>query len=296
MDINRSNLEALFKQIVAGFQAGMDQKPPVDLSFLTSPFSSGTAANYYPWIEKIPGFREWIGPREFNNLKGHKFEVNNRPFELSLAMKDSEIQDDTYGLYVNLTQQVAAQWPVLKYDLVIEVLANLVNGWDGKKFFADDHAYGDNTIDNLTTNALTKANFEAALLAASAWKFSDGKPCRTQFTHLLFGPKLEGVVFDLLLNQYTYDGTDKVQIGNRNYKRVTPVQIPDFIGDYDDYWMLVDASQGIKPVLFQTRKTPSVLMDTDPVHVALQGEVKILADGRAAAAPTFFHLAYGSIA
>ena len=295
MDINRNNLDRLFKQVVTGFQAGLDQKPPVDLSFAVTEFPGAGAGNFYPWLEQIPGFREWIGERVFNNVKGQKFEVLHRDFELSLSMKEKEILDDLYGLYVSLTQQASGQWPVLLYDLVIEVLANLKDAWDGKKMFADDHKYGDNTIDNLTANALTKANFEAALLAASAWKFSDNRPCRTQFTHLLYGPKLEAVVFDLLLNQYAYDGTDKVQIQHRNFKRVTPVQIPDFIGTYDDYWCLLDCSKGIKPVLRQVRKTPAVIMDTDPVHVALSGEVKILADGRATAAPTFFHLAYGAI-
>jgi len=167
--------------------------------------------------------------------------------------------------------------------------------FDDLALFANTHAYGENTIDNLVTDALTKTSFEAALLAAAAYKFSNDKPCRTQFTHLLYGPKLEGVVFDLLLNQYAYDGTDKVQIQNRNFKRVQPVQIPDFIGTYDDYWVLLDCSGVFKPVLRQVRKTPVVTMTTDPEKIAEQGRVNILADGRAAAAPTLPHLAYGGI-
>jgi phage major head subunit gpT-like protein len=297
MDINRTNLEALYKSIVKGFQDGMAHKAPVDLSFLTSQFTSATAANYYPWLEQLPGFREWVGDRVFGNLRGQKFEVTNRDFELSIGMPAKDLEDDQYGMYVGLTQQVAAGWPVQLYELVVEVLTNRVKCWDGKYFFADDHAYGANTVDNLVTSALSKSTFEAALLAASAWTFANGKPCRPKFTHLLYGPKNRGVVFDLILNRYVNDGTatTSVQIENRNYQAVTPVEVPDFTGTYDDYWVLLDCSGVLKPVLQQIRKTPQVTMTTDAEKIAEQGQVNILADGRAAAAPTFFHLAYGGV-
>lgn len=297
MDINRTNMDALFKSIVKGFQDGMAAKPPVDLSFLVSPFPSSTASNFYPWLEQIPGFREWLGDRVFQNLRSQGYTVPNRDFELSLGMPAKDIEDDQYGMYAGLTQIVAGGWPVLLYELVIEVLTNRVKCWDGKYFFADDHAYGANTVDNLVTSALSKTTFEAALLAASGWKFANDKPCRTQFTHLLHGPKLAPTVFDLINNKYVNDGTatTSVQIENRNFKKVIPVEIPDFIGTYDDYWVLVDCSGLLKPVLRQVRKTPLVTMTTDPEKIAEQGRVNILADGRAAAAPTFFHLAYGGV-
>jgi phage major head subunit gpT-like protein len=307
MLINRSTLSALFKTVVSGFQTGMEQKPPVDLSFLVSPFTSVTASNYYPWLEAIPGFREWVGDRVFHNLRGQRFEVANRDFELSIGMPAKDIEDDTYGIITGqggLVPLTAAQWPMELYDLIIEVLTNQVLAWDGKAMLANDHAYGDNTIDNLVTDALSSTSFEAALLAASAWKFSNDKLCRPKFTHLLHGPKLAGTVADLIENQYVISGaavagtvTDFVggAISNRNYKKVIPVEIPDFAGTYDDHWRLVDASGILKPVLQQLRKTPQVTMTTDPERVAEQGKVNIMADGRAAAAPTFFHLIYGGV-
>lgn len=304
MLINRANMDALFKNIVAGFQNGMAQKPPVDLSFMTSDFPSTTAANYYPWLEAIPGFREWIGDRVFQNLRGQKFEVANRDFELSLGIPAKTLEDDTYGMFVGLTQMVAAGWPIQLYELLVEVVTNQIKAWDGLDFFATTHKYGKNTISNKVTDALSKTSFEAAFTAAAAYKFSNGKPCRTQFTHLLYGQKLEGTVYDLINNQYvvgalaTGDTTTPYvggNIQNRNYKKVQAVQIPDFVGDYDDYWVLLDCSGIMKPVLRQTRKTPVVTMTTDPERIAEQGEVKVMADGRAAAAPTFFHLAYAGI-
>lgn len=294
MDINRTNIDALFKSVVTAFQGGMQQKPPVDLGFCVSPFASTTAANYYPWLEAIPGFREWVGDRIFQNLRSQKFEVTNRDFELSLAMPAKDIEDDQYGMYTGLVSQVAANWPIQKYELLVEVLTNRVKAWDGKLLGATDHVYGANTIANLVTGALTKTTFETAFTTAAGWKFSNGKPCRTRWTHLIYGPKLAATVFDLILNRYTSDNVaaTSVQVENRNYQKVVPVECPDFVGTYDDYWVLLDCSQSIKPLLEQTRKTPLVTMTTDPERIAENGEVKIMADGRAAAAPTFFHLAY----
>jgi phage major head subunit gpT-like protein len=298
MDINRTNMDALFKSIVKGFQDGMTQKPPVDLSFLFSPFPSATAANFYPWLEQIPGFKEWLGDRVFQNLRSQGYTVPNRDFELSLSMPAKDLDDDQYGMYVGLVQIVAANWPTLLYELIIEVLTNRgPKCWDNLALFATTHKYGDNTVSNLVSSALTKTTFEAALLASAEWKFANGKLCRTQFTHLLHGRKLAGVVFDLIENKYVNDGTaaTSVQIDNRNFKKVIPVEIPDFAGTYDDYWVLLDCSGALKPVIRQIRKTPVVTMTTDPERIAEQGKVNIMADGRAAAAPGLFHMAYGGI-
>lgn len=304
MLLNRANLDALYKAVITGFQAGMAQVPPVDLGFAVTPFPSATAANLYPFFENIPGFREWVGDRQFQDLSAQLYEVPNRDFELSQALKAKHIEDDTYGVLPNLVQLAAAAWPVQLHELLVEVLTNQIKAWDGKDFFATDHKYGKNTIANKVTDALTKASFEAAFTNAAAWKFSNNKPCRTQWTHLLYGPKLSATVWDLVSNEYVVAAaatgdttTPKVggAVKNRNFKRVVPVEIPDFVGDYDDYWVLLDCSKGLKPLLRQVRKTPTPLMTTNPEEIAKEGSVKVMADGRAAAAPTLFHLAYGGI-
>jgi phage major head subunit gpT-like protein len=299
MDVNATNIAAVFKAIVTGFQSGMDMKPPIDLSFMVSDFPSATAENFYPWLENIPGFIEWLGDRQFQNLKSQGFTVPNRDFELSLSMPQKAIEDDQYGIYGPMLQMAASRWPVLLYELVVEMITNQRKAWDGKLAAATDHAYGANTIANLVTGALTTTTFDTAFTTAAGWKFSNGKPCRTRWTHLLHGPKLETTVFNLILNRYVNDGTaaTSVQIDNPRYNKVTPVMIPDLVGTYDDYWALVDCTGAIKPCLRQVRKTPRVLTTTDPVEIAKQGRMDIVADGRAATAPTFFHLFYlGAVA
>ena len=83
-------------------------------------------------------------------------------------------------------------------------------------------------------------------------------------------------------------------VDNENYKRCVRVEIPDFVGTYDDYWMLVDSSKPVKAIARQVRKDPKPIMDTRPEEVELTNEVRMFAHGRAAAAGAMPHLAYAA--
>jgi len=295
MDINRANLESMFKMFNTAWKDGIGWDMPVDISFMFTHFNSTTTSNFYAWLENIPGFREWVGDRVFKNVRGNKFELTNRDFEDSVAMGRNEILDDQFGLYASLVTQMAAAWKLLKdYQIVIDVITGNDAVFTGSALLADDHAYGDNTIDNLVTTALSETTFNAAFLAAAGWKFANGEYCRTQFTHLLHGPKLRSTAFDLVDNKYVVaDGTAGGTKDNPNYKRVERVEIPDFVGDYDDYWLLVDCRKPIKPFARQLRQEAKPLMDTDPATVMRTGRIDYMADGRVAACGTFPHLMYG---
>lgn len=293
MDINSANLAALQKTYNTLFQQGLSFTPPVDIAFLFRDFPSTTAANFYAWMEQIPGFREWVGDRIFKNVRGQKFEILNRPWEDSVSMGKDEIEDDQYGVYAPLVQMMGEAWALLKYKLPLEVLYLNSTCFDGKAFFADDHAYGENTIDNVVTDALSETSFEAAFTAANAYKFSNGELCRTRFTHLVHGPKLHGTAFHIVDAETHASGG--VQIPNPNFKRVQRVEIEDLAGTYDDYWFLLDCSKPIKPVARQIRREAAPLMDTRVEQVMRTGRFDVMADGRAAAGPTFPHMAYAGI-
>lgn len=293
MDINSANLAALAKSYSTAFQQGLSFVPPVPIDFLFRDFPSTTAANFYAWLDQIPGFREWVGDRQFKNVRGQKFEIVNRDWEDSVSMGKNEIDDDQYGVYTPLVQMMAEAWTLKKYQLVLSILTGNVTCFTGKAFFAENHAYGDNTITNVVTDALSETSFNAAFTAASGWKFSNGELCRTRFTHLVHGPKLHATAFAIVDAETRVSGNS--QVANPNFKRCARVELEDLGGDFDDYWFLVDASKPIKPVARQIRKEASPLMDTRVEEVMRTGRFDIMADGRAAAGPTFPHIVYGGI-
>lgn len=296
MDINRANLDAMFRNYNTAFQAGLSQEPSVDLSFLFRDFPSSSASNFYAWLDRIPGFREWLGDRVFNNVRSQNFQITNRDWEDSVPILNKDIQDDNYGVYAPVVQMMAEAWPLLLYELVVEVLTSNPTCYTGKAFFANDHSYGDNTVDNLVGDALSETSFNAAFLAAAAWKGANGKYLKPMFTHLIHGPKLRSTAFDLVDNKYVVaESGAGGQKDNPNFQRVKRVEVPDLVGSYDDYWFLVDGSKPVKAIARQIRKEATPFMDTTPSVVQRTGRVDFMADGRAAAGPAFPHMIYAGI-
>ena len=296
MDINRANLNAMFRTYLTAWQKGLEWKPPVDLSFLFSEFPSSSASNFYAWMDMIPGFREWLGARVFNNVRSQKHEIVNRDWEDAVSMPNKDIEDDQYGIYTPIIQMMAAAWIQLKYELVINAILDNVTSFTGSALFADDHAYGDNTIDNLTTSALSATVLQTMFTNTAAWKFANDKYVRPNWTHLLVGAKLKTTAFNLVENEWALtDDTANTQARKKNphYKKLKLVEVPDFTGDYDDYWVVVDGSMPVHAIALQIRRAPNPLMDTDPSHVARTGQVDFMADGRAAAGAAFPHMVYG---
>jgi phage major head subunit gpT-like protein len=289
MIINQENLLALEQVINTAFAEGVQSQPSVDLSFMTTPFPSSGLLNLYPFMEDLGQWREWLGERVWNNLKASQFTVINRNFEKSYRLPKIHIDDNQYATFPMTIQLAAAGWPELKVSTRTAVLTGNSLCFDGKALFANDHAYGENAVNNLTDQALSLASFEAAFLAASGWKFANSLPTNTTFTHLLVGEKLRGTALELVADKTTAGGF------NRNAGRVKVQVLPQFSGTYDDYWCLADCSKPLKPLLLQTRQEAEIVIDALPEHVKRTGNLDVMADGRLAAAPTFFHLVYAGI-
>jgi phage major head subunit gpT-like protein len=291
MDISSASLATIRRMINTAWAKGLEWKPPQDLGFLMSEFPSGGASELYPWANFTAQFREWLGDRQWNALTAELFEVANRDFEKSEKCKATLIKDDRFGVFVNVIGMYASAWEQLKFDLVIDVVKNNPLCFTGKALFANDHAYGENTLDNLVTDALTATSFEAAFTASSNWQFANGILVQPNWTHLVHGPKLRSTAFGIVEAKQISDGNGNL-VDNPNYNRCARVELKALAGTYDDYWMLVDGSQPVKAIARQIREVP-VPRTNDVEDVEETGEYKFMASGRAAAAPTFPHLVYG---
>ncbi len=292
MILNAANLATINRMINTGWARGLDWKPPVNVDFLFTEFPSGGSSNFYPWMDFSAKYREWVGDRVFRNIAAQFYEIVNQIWEKSERIPLTMVQDDKWKIFVNLIQMHASAWQQLKYDLVMQVIQANPVCFTGRPFFANDHQYGENTIDNLTDQALSKTSFEQAFVDANGWQYSNGVYIRPTFTHLVHGPKNHANAFQIVDAEFIDDGTGKL-VSNPNYKRAQRVEIPDFGGDYDDFWMLVDASQPIHAVALQVREVPNPIMDTDPVHVERSGQIDWMSHGRSASGPAFPHYVYG---
>lgn len=143
MIINHANLSILNQSFSAAFQIGLGSTTPM-WSQCATLVPSATAEQKYGWLGKITKFREWIGERQLQNLAAHDYAIKNKTFENSVTVNRDEIEDDQYGVYRPVVEQIgqdAAQHPD---EMVFSLLKAGFNTpcYDGQYFFDTDHPVG----------------------------------------------------------------------------------------------------------------------------------------------------------
>lgn len=132
---------------------------------------SDGADEAYGMLGNMPGIREWLGDRQFKELRASNFTIANKHWESSLLIKKTDIADDRMAMYGPLAEQLAVEAAYHPDELFFTTLVNGASEacFDGQNFFDTDHAWGDSgTQDNdLTGAAATGTAPTAAELRAA---------------------------------------------------------------------------------------------------------------------------------
>lgn len=102
---------------------------------------STSKTNTYGWLGKMPGFREWIGARQFKSLQEHAYTLTNKTYESSVGVSRDDIEDDNLGIYNSMVQAMADEGAYFPDELVFGLLAQGETElcYDGQPFFDADH-------------------------------------------------------------------------------------------------------------------------------------------------------------
>lgn len=167
MRINAQNLRMVGTAFNAAFKAGLGTAPDMHLEIATE-VPSSTKQEEYGWLGKVPGFREWVGDRVIQNLATHGYTVKNKPFEMTIGVDRDDVEDDTYGVYTPLFQEMGRATKVFPSELVFALLAAgfTTPCYDGQNFFDVDHPVLDKD-----GNAQSVSNMQAG--AGPAWFLMD---------------------------------------------------------------------------------------------------------------------------
>ena len=152
MIVNQASLDSLFKAFNLAFQQGLGMaESQYDKIAMTT--TSTTEANVYPWLGTLPSMRKWLGDRVIKALTVHDYAIKNEPFEMTVGVKESAIEDDQYGVYAPLFKDLGFQSSVHPNTLCFKALADGHIGkcYDGLPFFSKDHKVGEVKISNLLT-------------------------------------------------------------------------------------------------------------------------------------------------
>lgn len=140
MLMNSSSLQTLNVGFNTAFKTGLGQAAPQWGSIATR-VPSSTREEEYGWIGMLPNVREWLGPRHVHSLAAHGYAIKNKDYELTIAVRRNDIEDDNIGIYKPLFEEMGRAAGA-HYDQIVYGL--LKNGWetpcyDGQNFFDFDH-------------------------------------------------------------------------------------------------------------------------------------------------------------
>ncbi|MCK5772040.1 Mu-like prophage major head subunit gpT family protein [Algiphilus sp.] len=143
MILNAQNLRNLFVAYDAAFQLGF-REAPTDWNKIATEVPSVTAENHYAWLGQMPGLREWIGDRQIKQMASHDYRVKNKKFESTVGVGRDPIEDDTYGVYKPLMQEMGYGAATHPDELVFTLLKNGETElcYDGQPYFDADHPVG----------------------------------------------------------------------------------------------------------------------------------------------------------
>ncbi len=140
MIVNSATLAALRVGFKAEFQGAFDAVPKMK-DKVAKTVKSSTALNTYGWLKDMAGLREWIGPRQIDNLSEASYQIANKPFEKTVAVSRNNIEDDNLGMYTDSFSMLGDGAARLPEELVFNLLAAgfSTNCFDGQFFFDTDH-------------------------------------------------------------------------------------------------------------------------------------------------------------
>lgn len=297
MLINKASLEGLFVSLKATFNKAFTTTSST-WQKIAMKVPSTTGQEDYAWLANFPKMRKWIGDKMIKALEGFKYSVVNDDWEATVEVDRNHIEDDQLGIYAPQAQMAgwsAAQLPdEIVYDLVNNGFTNKC--FDGKAFFATDHKVGKANVSNKNTVALScatlaaaQASYGAARTAMKKFADEEGRPLNINPGVLLVPPAL-GDTARLLMT------VDKLEDGKPNPYKGTAEVVEEARLTSDTAWFLLDISKPVKPFIYQERKSPVFVSQTNPEadDVFTRKKFKFGAEARAAGGYGFWQLAWGS--
>jgi len=144
MIINKANLSALFTGIKTAFNTGFRDAKAMWQTVATL-VPSTTSDEKYGWLGQFPRLREWVGDRYVKSLAAHDYSIKNKTYEATVGIPRENIEDDQYGVYAPLYQEMGHAAATHPDELVFALLGAGFTTlcYDGQFFFDTDHPVGD---------------------------------------------------------------------------------------------------------------------------------------------------------
>lgn len=140
MIVNAANIGRLFVGFQTAFNRGFGGVAPMHLR-VAMEVPSSTGEEDYAWLGQVPGFREWLGDRVVNNITAHGYSIKNKTFESTIGVPREKIEDDQYGVYAPLFEEMGRNSQAHPSQSVYAALKAgfTTTCYDGQYLFDTDH-------------------------------------------------------------------------------------------------------------------------------------------------------------
>ena len=261
---------------------------------------STSSEERYEWLNAFPKMRKWIGDKHIKALEAQGYSVVNDDFEATVEVDRNDIDDDKLGIYRPQAEMAGFSAAQLPDEIVTELKDNafVKAGFDGQFFYDTDHPRGasgavqsnKSTIAlSSATRAAAEASYGAARTAMMTLLDEEGRPLGLRPDVLEVPPTLETAGRILVEGDKLDDDTPNPFKGTArlvvNERLVSQTQ-----------WMLHDTRMPVKPFIYQERKAPVFVQQTDPETdgVFLRKKFLFGAEARAAGGYGLWQLSHGS--
>jgi phage major head subunit gpT-like protein len=168
MLINGANIASLFQGFNASFNKGL-QSAPSRYKDVAMVIPSTTLETTYGWLGQFPRLKEWAGDRVIKNLTSHGYAVKNKLFESTIGVNRTDVEDDQYGIYGPLMEEMGRASGDHPDELIFALLAAgfSTTCYDGQYFFDTDHPVGNEEGETNVSNMQAGAGSPWFLLDTS---------------------------------------------------------------------------------------------------------------------------------
>ncbi len=242
---------ASFEETAVGFKAIFQQTyndTQAEAKQLATIVTSNDLSEKYVWLGNFPNMKEWVGDRDVEALQDFGYSLENKLYEATVTVPRLHIEYDKVGLYKPAIEQMAQNCKLFGSELVATVLLAGTTGlcYDGKTFFATDHAVGTDTYANKSEGVLNSDNVIAGITFMGSIKNAKGKTLRVKPNLLVCGPANLANVVTTLSKEYKAGGETNI-----TYKMLDYLILPEITG-MD--WYILDTSKPLKPFILQVAK------------------------------------------
>lgn len=177
MEITRESLLGLTTAYRGEFNKGFGSIAP-EWKKLATYVPSTSAANIYPFLGKFFKLREWIGDREIQDLSASSYQIDNKKFEGTVGVERNFIEDDQYGIFAPLMEQMGTETANFPDTSMFDLLGvgQTALCYDKLPFFSAEHKANKKTVSNLITGSASPCYLLDAKKPLKPLIFQDRKP------------------------------------------------------------------------------------------------------------------------